>query len=205
MPRLFLSYHTPDLPAVVAVRQQLSAAGIDTFIASDLTPGLPWFDELDHALTSVDGAAVFLGPHGIGTIQQREMWFGLQRQAAQSARGTRYPVIPVLLPGSDQESLSGFLSLNTWIDLRVGVVQEQIDRLVRSLVPSADVSATDASPAICPYRGLSVFREQDAPVFFGREAFAAALQRKLETERFVAVVGPSGSGKSSVVQGGAAS
>jgi len=55
----------------------------------------------------------------------------------------------------------------------------------------------------CPYRGLLAFREEDAPLFFGRKAFAKRLVEAVEQHALVAVmVGPSGSGKSSVVFAG---
>ncbi len=57
-----------------------------------------------------------------------------------------------------------------------------------------------------PYKGLRAFREADAGDFFGREAVTQRLLRRLEEDepgsRFLAVVGPSGSGKSSVVRAG---
>ncbi len=57
-----------------------------------------------------------------------------------------------------------------------------------------------------PYKGLRAFQEADASDFFGREALTARLLRRLQDPdragRFLAVVGPSGSGKSSVVQAG---
>ena len=53
-----------------------------------------------------------------------------------------------------------------------------------------------------PYRGLAAFAEEDAAVFFGREALTTELTRRVAEEHFVAVVGPSGSGKSSVVRAG---
>jgi len=57
-----------------------------------------------------------------------------------------------------------------------------------------------------PYKGLRSFRESDAGDFFGREAVTARLLGRLEeaepTSRFLAVVGPSGSGKSSVARAG---
>ncbi len=52
------------------------------------------------------------------------------------------------------------------------------------------------------YRALRAFREEDAPFFFGREDFANELFEKLRKQTLVAVVGPSGSGKSSVVHAG---
>jgi WD40 repeat protein/serine/threonine protein kinase/DNA-binding SARP family transcriptional activator len=54
-----------------------------------------------------------------------------------------------------------------------------------------------------PYKGLRYFREADAPDFFGRDALIRHLLARLEGEtRFLAVVGPSGSGKSSAVHAG---
>ena len=54
----------------------------------------------------------------------------------------------------------------------------------------------------CPYRGLFAFREQDASYFFGREAFIQQLVDAVHRKPLVAVVGSSGSGKSSVVFAG---
>jgi WD40 repeat protein len=65
-----------------------------------------------------------------------------------------------------------------------------------------------------PYKGLRAFQEADALDFFGREALTAHLLTRLAPapsqgegrregdSRFLAVVGPSGSGKSSVVKAG---
>ncbi len=54
----------------------------------------------------------------------------------------------------------------------------------------------------CPYRGLSAFGEKDAEFFFGREEFTDNLVRQVKRKSLVAVVGASGSGKSSVVFAG---
>jgi transcriptional regulator with XRE-family HTH domain len=53
-----------------------------------------------------------------------------------------------------------------------------------------------------PYLGLSAFREEDAPFFFGREEFTYRLRDMVRQSPLVAVLGSSGSGKSSVVQAG---
>jgi WD40 repeat protein/DNA-binding SARP family transcriptional activator/energy-coupling factor transporter ATP-binding protein EcfA2 len=53
-----------------------------------------------------------------------------------------------------------------------------------------------------PYKGLRAFGEADAADFFGREQLTQALVERIREERFLAVVGPSGSGKSSVVLAG---
>src|SRR5207244_2380471 len=72
--------------------------------------------------------------------------------------------------------------------------------------PSAlgDTGTRGAFQFVSPYRGLSSFQERDADVFFGREAEVAELLQLLEQEPVVAVVGDSGSGKSSLLQAGLA-
>lgn len=60
---------------------------------------------------------------------------------------------------------------------------------------------SQAIPA-CPYRGLFAFREEDAPFFFGRETFTEQLVSAAGRKQLVAVIGASGSGKSSVVFAG---
>ncbi|MBN1249934.1 MAG: PD40 domain-containing protein, partial [Anaerolineae bacterium] len=87
--------------------------------------------------------------------------------------------------------------------------QEVYEGLLRGEIPLAPTT-TEAilerelrQVGPCPYRGLSAFREEDAPFFFGREAFVERLTEAVTTQPFVAlVVGASGSGKSSVVHAG---
>jgi energy-coupling factor transporter ATP-binding protein EcfA2 len=64
----------------------------------------------------------------------------------------------------------------------------------------------DLAPVIdedrCPYIGLDAFQEQNTAYFHGRKWLIKEMLQKLETQRLLAVVGPSGSGKSSVVLAG---
>jgi hypothetical protein len=53
-----------------------------------------------------------------------------------------------------------------------------------------------------PYPGLTAFTEKDAGVFFGREAEVKALREKLRSRLLLAVIGPSGAGKTSFVRAG---
>lgn len=67
------------------------------------------------------------------------------------------------------------------------------------------VPTSDFRPAN-PYKGLQAFQSADNQVFFGREGATARLLERLaetgDSRRFLAVVGPSGSGKSSLVKAG---
>jgi len=66
------------------------------------------------------------------------------------------------------------------------------------------------APGVAPYKGLLFFNEADADLFFGREKLTAHLADRVSdlamdgSTRFLAVVGASGSGKSSLVRAGLA-
>lgn len=80
------------------------------------------------------------------------------------------------------------------------------------LMELAQSARQEEAPAqgIPPYKGLLFFDESDAEFFFGREALTAHLAERVKnlvidsTSRFLAVVGASGSGKSSLVRAGLA-
>ena len=55
---------------------------------------------------------------------------------------------------------------------------------------------------VCPFKGLAPFDRDDAPYFFGRERLVAELVALLVGTPLVGIVGPSGSGKSSVMRAG---
>lgn len=57
--------------------------------------------------------------------------------------------------------------------------------------------------ALCPYLGLNAFQEKDKDLFYGRQRLINNLIGEIKKKRFLFVVGPSGSGKSSLVLGGA--
>jgi len=56
--------------------------------------------------------------------------------------------------------------------------------------------------ARCPFRGLESFRVEDKEFFFGREKLTQKLVGKIQSHSFLAVLGSSGSGKSSLVMAG---
>ncbi|MEH1806138.1 nSTAND1 domain-containing NTPase [Nostoc sp.] len=69
---------------------------------------------------------------------------------------------------------------------------------------SSPVNSIVQVSAICPYKGLSYFdcTEADANLFYGRTALTDELLEKVRSGNFLAVLGASGSGKSSVVRAG---
>ena len=196
---VFLSYNNADRPLVQGIRKSLESRTIKTFLdRENLKPGLPWPQALEDALGCSRAVIVFIGPKGLGPWQLREVWWALDRQANHQGSEEPYAVIPVLLPNADVKA--GFLQLNTWIDLR----QDPNDPVaLESLATALGGAAQPRAPEPqCPYRGLRAFREEDAPLFFGREQAASDLLRAVVSRDLVCLVAPSGSGKSSVVQAG---
>ena len=55
---------------------------------------------------------------------------------------------------------------------------------------------------ISPYKGLSAFTENDTEIFFGRKELTNSLLSKVARQNLVAVIGASGSGKSSLIAAG---
>ncbi|NEQ38190.1 MAG: tetratricopeptide repeat protein, partial [Okeania sp. SIO3I5] len=99
------------------------------------------------------------------------------------------------------EQLDGVVGMTVAIDPKRPQVR------VAFIVPTTQL--IDACPELeeqaippCPYRGLFAFREQDAKFFFGRETFTQQLVQAVQRQSLVAVIGASGSGKSSVVFAG---
>jgi len=67
---------------------------------------------------------------------------------------------------------------------------------------AARTGERDVTTAVCPYKGLATFEADDAEYFFGRERLVAELVARLVGAPLLAIVGPSGSGKSSVMRAG---
>jgi hypothetical protein len=127
----------------------------------------------------------------------------------------RFRAIPVLLPGAERaerSSLPTFLVATTWVEFRDSLDdQEAFHRLIcgiRGVEPGAGPGQA-IYESKCPYCGLRFFEVEDAPFFFGREALVEWLVNELrpaagghQVNRFLAIVGSSGSGKSSVARAG---
>ncbi len=116
------------------------------------------------------------------------------------------------LAGDGYPVSRGFSGAPVWDDQLSGVVgmvtvAESGEPPVSYLVPTSgllavrpELRAVALPPS--PFRGLSAFGEADAALFHGRRAESEEVARALSTERRVTVVGPSGSGKSSLALAG---
>src|SRR6185437_16144164 len=86
-------------------------------------------------------------------------------------------------------------------------LQQQQEKQLRPVAPVVVLPSPSAGEPRNPYKGLRAFTDAEANDFFGRDSVVEALLAALpagasDTSRFLALVGASGSGKSSVVLAG---
>src|SRR5215212_809814 len=84
-------------------------------------------------------------------------------------------------------------------DIYKGYTAEQVSVLLTQITSTLQPKPFDGR---CPYKGLEVFEEEDAGLFFGRERLVEDLVGRVKESRTLFITGPSGSGKSSLVRAG---
>jgi WD40 repeat protein/tRNA A-37 threonylcarbamoyl transferase component Bud32 len=82
------------------------------------------------------------------------------------------------------------------------VVELQVVRARARALSGISTPTRVATQGVCPFKGLASFEPVDAEYFFGRERLIAELVARLVGVTFLGIVGPSGSGKSSVLRAG---
>lgn len=191
---VFLSYNRRDTGPVEVVAAALRDRGLAVFLDRwNIAPGEAFPSRLESALNETRAVVVLIGPGGISGWMRTESDYALVREQ----RGEDVRVIPVLLPGSDPPL--GLIGLKEWIDLRAGAAQPAMLDLLASAVRGGELPAP---VSICPYRGLHPFRREDASFFFGRDEFVRRAVQSVSSRSLTAVVGASGSGKSSAIRAG---
>jgi WD40 repeat protein len=210
----FLSHNGADKPLVEQVAEQLEKQGIACWLDKwNLVPGEPWQPALEHALGQCATCVVFFGPHGLGPWHNEEMRLALQRRVNSPDQKLR--VLPVILPGGErakESELPGFLQGTTWVEFRRSLDDEEaFHRLacgIKGIAPGRRRGVT-LLEGECPYLGLKTFQPEHAGLFFGRVAKIQELLYRLghgfgtpKEERFLMLIGASGSGKSSLALAG---
>ena len=107
------------------------------------------------------------------------------------------------LAGEEQESNTGTEGSGDVIQISGNIVNSTI--VIKSIVrddQAVDLEKLPPEAGDPPYQGLQYFNERDASRFFGREQLTARVIGRLQRTRFLAVIGASGSGKSSLVRAG---
>ena len=202
MTSLFISHSSRDQVAAQRVHQWLRNAGYQAlFLDFDPSGGIPagrrWEAELYAQLRRTDGVIFLASADSVAS-----KWCFAELSLARSLGR---PVFPLRL---DAAAWLDLLQDVQWVDLTADETSfgQLRDGLHRAGLRPGDSFAWD--PARSPFPGLEPFDWQDAAVFFGREQEIRRLIQLLTSTllrgpgRFVAIAGPSGSGKSSLLRAG---
>ncbi|MBC7816129.1 MAG: toll/interleukin-1 receptor domain-containing protein [Planctomycetaceae bacterium] len=111
---VFLCYNSQDQSAVEQIADALQRRGLNPwFDKLVLTPGDPFTDAIQKAITTTRAGAVIIGPHGLSPFQVMEAHAMLNHRLKHKLR---MPLIPVLLPGLDVVPPDEpFLQLHQWV------------------------------------------------------------------------------------------
>ena len=209
--RVFLTAAPADNTFAARLQADLQARGIA--VVSDHMPNAHQQEALQQTIRDVDLVLVVVSPYTrssrtvkeplrIATIYQRRLVF---------VRVTDDE------PASVLPETWGRTALIDQVDARETRYQTALNEImaflkeVSSTSKETDLPVPPGEPRN-PYKGLEAFKERDAANFFGRDTLIAELAETLEgiltaekpapASRLFTVVGPSGSGKSSVVMAG---
>jgi hypothetical protein len=192
---VFISFAEADRAWVEGyLLDALERAGVDCYSEAQFALGEPRLRQFEQAVTGSKRTLLVLSPAYFA-----DDWSRVPEILAQSYGfdTSTWPVIPLVL---EEVELPPSLAMLTRLDATDPATYPQvIDRLYRDLQRPLPPPA--AQPA-CPYPGMSPFREDDSARFYGREKEVEQILHRLRLHPFLAVIGPSGSGKSSVVHAG---
>ena len=203
MARIFISHSSANNDRAIQLRDWLVANGWDD-IFLDLDPergiaaGERWKEALQRAAQRCEVVLALISPEWLASD-----WCRPELNTAQ-LMGKK---IIVLLIGSKSSAIPGDLKDAQYVDLLND--PDAYARLKEGLKRAGlDAESFPFGEGRCPYPGFPAFEEEDAAIFFGRDAQIVRgldeLRRLARTgvERLLIILGASGCGKSSFLRAG---
>lgn len=200
---IFVCYSREDLAIADRLIQHLHEAGWTVFIDRQTHVGHRWHQDIEKELHAAKAVVV------LWSISSRESDFVLEEAEYGKRNNLLFPIYI-----EQVEPPYGFSRIQT-ADLtgwRNGTDNSGLTKLIEALRQHLNKTASPLPVGENPYKGLAVFKEEDAERFFGRDEEIEKFLRQflsLTTPlndqtpvRILPVLGPSGSGKSSLVQAG---
>jgi len=205
---VFISYSRADKPFVDRLTNDLKENGVDVWVDTlGLKPGTRnWEQALREAIRLARSVLLVASPNSRRSVY-------VQDELAIAEMYNR-EVIPIWADGDTwMDSIAMGMGKRQFADLRGNHYAAGFAQVVEVLtgraplpIPEKAPPETPDFPPRNPYKGLRAFKADDQADFFGRDEVIAALTAKIEqpsTEsRLVAILGASGSGKSSVAMAG---
>ena len=192
---LFISYAADDREWVKGyLLDALNSANVHFISEETFRLGVPRIAEFERAIAQSKRTLLVLSPAYMADgvtqfIDLMAVQYGIDAAI--------WPVIPLLL---HKVVLPPHLQVLTRLDATRSDKHEDIIRQLCAEL-ACPTPTLSVSPQ-CPYPGMVAFREKDNQQFYGREAEIQELVAALRYHRFCAVIGASGSGKSSLLFAG---
>jgi WD40 repeat protein len=204
MARIFISHSSADNDQAAQMKVWLASAGFDSaFLDKDKTTGIPpgadWERTLYREVEQSQAVIIIQTPNWLDS-----KWCFAEFTQARALGKAIFPAI--VAPTGNTLISPDIQALNLLSDRDGG-----LDRLKRELVRIAldAQGGFDWDARRPPFPGMLAFDEEDAAVYFGRDDDIRRLIERLEARRaqggakLIALLGSSGSGKSSLLRAGA--
>jgi|GEM_PF-1405759 len=205
---IFISYSRTNFEFVKKLQADLLNHGVNIWIDKiGLKAGTPdWDQALRDAIRQSNGVLLVASPES-----RRSMYV---RDEIAIAKSSKKPILPIWAEGTDWiDCIPMGLGATQFVDMREGNYENGLAELIIALNNLTQSEPEYTNYALeeeipvefepeKPYIGLNAFTEDNRKYFYGRSEFVQSLMGALQTTNFLAIVGPSGSGKSSVVMAG---
>jgi WD40 repeat protein len=203
MARIFISHSSRDNEAAARIETWLKSQGFETtFLDFDKTTGIPpgadWEKTLYREVEQSQAVIIIQTPDWMAS-----KWCFVEFTQARALGKAIFPVIEA--PTGDTLISPDIQTLNLLSD-REGGLERLKRELVRIALDAQGGFEWDASRP--PFPGLLSFQEEDAAIYFGRDDDIRRLIERCEARRaqggakLIALLGSSGSGKSSLLRAG---
>ncbi len=202
----FISYNRQDAVQVEVLTNRLAhEAGLRVWLdRTELQPGQLWRDKIERDMQSCAAALIVRGSSGLGPVQREERGLAYAIRDARRKAGSDFLVLYLLLPNTSPPE-GTWANVDMWVQFESSLDEcDHFASLVAALKgeapPSELVAELPDQPA--PYRGMADFGVDDARFFNGRTRDIREIHERLPHHPFLAILGASGSGKTSLVQAG---
>jgi len=201
MNRVFVSYSRRNESFAERIARDLADAGLDVwFDRRQIQGGENWRDEIFRGLERADFLVVCLSPPAVASE-----WVARE---VKTVRDQDKPIFPIMVQDAftEMQASEDFSWLLDYQFINFeGRYEEAFPQLLEALpggrrIGTFDILDPENLPN--PFKGLEAFQQRDAQFFFGREELVNKAIAKLKQVNFLAVVGASGSGKSSLIRAG---
>lgn len=197
---LFISYTEANSAWVKGyLLEALKQANIDYHSEETFDPGKPKIEEFENAIKHSARTLIVISPAYLADLENGDKrFFNLMDQDHGVQTGS-WRIIPLIL---EQVTLPPRLNfLTPLLATNVQQQEEAIKKLLRELLQQEPLSLPRPKPP-CPYPGMIPFSDDKKYLFCGRDQLITKFKICLSKHNFLAAIGASGSGKSSLIFAG---